>query len=507
MDCGNNRRADFVDAAGAGPYHGCMIPDRLLLAFCVCVLTFLLLMAVSPAVPAEDKPPAATQPGEKQLAEAWAVMRQCLDPLTPEEKQNIEKLITDLASNRWKVRQSATEKLSRMDIRALPIISQAAKSEDPEVASRAKLALKAIQTKADNISNKLNPVIDILAAAQDKKLVPTLIELLNHANTKVCYVAEYALRRLTGKNFGYNCYSAPLKRAQAIEKWLQWWEKSRDDFDFAVKVEHKPFCLLICDSKGEKLTAVTPDGKVAWSRKLPNLATCAAGLPNGNVLVAYYKGPVVEYDTNFKEVWKFDKITDHVADILPLANGNILITLYPKNRMMEVNRDGKIVWEKAGFGFPYSARLLPNGNILVAGPSKNVVSEYSRNGKIAWKKTGLRQPYDALKLPSGNVLIAESGLMRIVEVNIAGKVVWQQKCSTRTSSVCLLPDGTMAVRLWSKGVVLMDRNGKTIRWLVKDRDLLGKVRLAPAAIMGTKQSATLPTGRQTSSQPSVKPKK
>jgi hypothetical protein len=472
------------------------------------VLVILILVGLCLATSDAKKPTLQTQPSKKQLDDAWAVMRQFLDPLTPEEKQNIEKLIADLASNRWKVRQSATEKLSRLDIRAMPIIIQATKSEDKEVASRAKLALNVIQARADNISSELTPVIDTLTAAQDKKLIPTLIKLLTHTNPNACYTAEYALRRLTGKNFGYNCYSDPPMRAKTVGKWRQWWEKKGDDFDFDLaKVEHEPFCLLICDSQGKKLTAVTPDGKIAWSRKLPHRTTCAAGLPNGNVLVAYQGKSVVEYDANFKEVWKFDKITDHVADILPLANGNILITSYLQNRVLEVNRAGEIVWQKRGFGVPYSARLLPNGNILMAGASKNVVSEYNRNGKIAWKRAGISQPYDALKLPSGNILIAESGLYRIVEINIAGKVIWQQKCPARPSSICLLPYGTFAVWLFWKGVIMLDRNGKTIRQLVKDSDLLGKVRLAPAAIMGTKQSATLPTGRQASSQPSTKPKK
>jgi len=72
----------------------------------------------------------------------------------------------------------------------------------------------------------------------------------------------------------------------------------------------------------------------------------------------------------------------HDADRLP--NGNTLITLRSKGQVIEVDREGKVVWELNGLMSPSDADRLPNGNTLVA--ENNAVREFDRHGNVVWKK-------------------------------------------------------------------------------------------------------------------------
>jgi glucose/arabinose dehydrogenase len=56
---------------------------------------------------------------------------------------------------------------------------------------------------------------------------------------------------------------------------------------------------------------------------------------------------------------------------------------------------------------PYGAQRLPNGNTLVADAGNQRVVEVSRAGKVVWEKTKLKRPVWVRRLPDGTVLIAE----------------------------------------------------------------------------------------------------
>lgn len=462
------------------------------------VLIILILVGLCLAASDAEKPTAQTQPGEKQLADARAIFRWLLDPpINSTEKQHIEKLVGDMGADIWKVRENASKELPCLWPRVMPWIRQAAKSENLEVSIRAKRILKTLQVRVDNVESELNRAIDTLVAAGDKRLVSMLIQLLDSTNISSRYIAEYGLRRVTGKCFMYNAYAEPPERAKAVRQWQQWWKENRGGFVFK---KQQPVGILICNDQRKRLTAVTPAGKVAWSRTFPQRVFCATGLANGNVIVGCEGKQVSaeEYDRDFMPVWN-NNVGGQAYDVRRLSSGNTLIAYTTSNYVSEVSRTGKIVWEMKDLKGPISAERLGNGNTLIAELHRGRVIELSRDGKIVWEKTHLAKPHDATRLPSGNVLIAEYDSKRVVEVNRAGKMVWQFKCPHFPTSICRLPDGTTAIRSSIRGVILVRRDGKTIRRLMRDRGIIGKIRLVPAAVL-QKQSAI-------SSQPSAKPKK
>jgi hypothetical protein len=117
----------------------------------------------------------------------------------------------------------------------------------------------------------------------------------------------------------------------------------------------------------------------------------------GTYLISFLGlGRVVEYDTNFKEVWKYEIPSPWAA--LRLKNGNTLITDEKDSLTREVNPKGETVWEfnclkdlPAEFQFtsaPQSCTRLANGNTIFTSRGKAGVGpqliEVTPNKKIVW---------------------------------------------------------------------------------------------------------------------------
>lgn len=465
----------------------------------------------TPPAPSQPPPSKFISPqeivGKMQPAEAKAALMRLMKPskLTSQDKQRVEKLIRDLGGEKWKVRKKATEGLILLGQKAVPQVQQAAKGRDLEVSIRAKLILKTIQIRLDNSDAVIKVAIDTLCATGDKQLLSLLIQLLEHADIEVRYVAEYSLRRLAGKNFGYNSYDDPPKRIRAIAKWKQWWKQNEAGFVFKkAKTSDKSFGVLVCT--GNKILLVSPAGTIVWSRKVKQSADCAAGLSNGNVLVGSKRGQIVEYGPDFKQVWKYDTpclismygrprpAWKHgipcVRDVSRLRNGNTLIACPPTRCVLEVTPAGKVAWQQKNVQSAKSAQRLSNGNTLITGAAG--VIEVTRSGKIVWRRMGM-DTTDARKLPNGNVLIADNTrISKVVEVNRAGRTVWQRECRGSLLSVCRLPDGTTVIgsNLDGKGVIFMDHGEEDLRSVAKFGSGLLRIRVVPAALMKRKESTT-----------------
>jgi hypothetical protein len=432
---------------------------------------------------------ASASPGEKELADAHAFLRTLLNSqeLTPKDKARIKKLIADLGHDNWQVREKATVDLSGLGPEALPLVRAAARSKDIEVMARVRGIVEAIEARAGDPGAALAPVIDVLTAGRDKRLVGMLIELLGHPSVWARYAAEYSLRRITGKAFGYNAYEDVGRRAAAVERWRRWWKESKAKFSFETAASQpKQFGLLVCDHRRKILAAVTPAGKVVWTRKLGRGIYGVAGQPNGNVLVAYDSGnrTIEEFDRDFKSVWNSDGVRDVTGqghDVSRLANGNTLIVCL--QGVSEVTRAGKIVWQKKGLKHAISARRLVNGNTLICEHKQKRVIEVDRAGNIVWQKTDLNRPCDAKKLANGNVLIGTDLSKRVVEVNHAGRIVWERRCSSSAYGVCRLPDGTTGIFIYGEGAILVDRGGKKTRELFKSAAGWGRIHIVPAAVL------------------------
>ena len=193
---------------------------------------------------------------------------------------------------------------------------------------------------------------------------------------------------------------------------------------------------------GGETRIVDGEGKTIW--KYPGSTRDGFVLPNGNLLLAVSKnkeypgGAVLEVTRDLKTVFEFKGTQSEVNTAQALPNGNIMLTeAGAKPRILEVNREGKIVVE-----VPLQcqntnhhmesrmARKLANGNYLVPQLFDKVVREYTPKGEIVWEFKTPSEPKDswpftAIRLANGNTLINCTHGNLVVEVDAAGKIVWQ----------------------------------------------------------------------------------
>ena len=55
--------------------------------------------------------------------------------------------------------------------------------------------------------------------------VPELLAKLDDSDPAVRLVSHQALIKITGEDFGYRAWEAPLDRRESIEKYAKWWEE------------------------------------------------------------------------------------------------------------------------------------------------------------------------------------------------------------------------------------------------------------------------------------------
>ena len=199
--------------------------------------------------------------------------------------------------------------------------------------------------------------------------------------------------------------------------------------------------ILITDTSNDVVVEVNRAGEIVWSSDdwgggtgtlsdgshlhYPNNAE---ELEDGNLLVTDRNNDrVLEVTRDGRIVWLYDKLVrPHNGHRLP--NGNTLISDSESNVIIEVNSAGEIVWSFGGgpaLNWPRNGERLPNGNTLVTDSRGGRVLEVDPAGRTVWQYTGLALPFEAHRLANGNTLIADNNHRRVIEVSPDGHIVWQ----------------------------------------------------------------------------------
>ncbi len=217
---------------------------------------------------------------------------------------------------------------------------------------------------------------------------------------------------------------------------------------------------MIAGQDGKQLAIVSAEGEIEWAMPIGAIHD-AHLLANGNILMQTNYQKIVEVDKEKKIVWSYDasKMNGNgpeegkkgrpveVHAIQRLADGNTMIVESGPSRILEVDKDGKIVKEikltvknHSTHSDTRNARKLDNGHYLVAHESDGTVREYDAEGKVIWeyeialgdnKAAGGHGTeafgnhcYSAIRLPNGNTLIGGGNNHSVLEVNPAKEIVW-----------------------------------------------------------------------------------
>lgn len=188
---------------------------------------------------------------------------------------------------------------------------------------------------------------------------------------------------------------------------------------------------------GAETRLIDASGKVTW--RYPAATRDGWALPDGGALLALSKskeypgGAAVEVNKDGKVVFEFKGTQAEVNTVQPLGDGKVLLTeAGAKPRLIEVDRTGKVLVEvplqaqvKDHHLQTRMARKLVNGNYLVPQLLDRVVREYTPEGKVVWEVKTPHMPFTAIRLPDGNTLIGCTLGHLVVEVDKDGKEVWR----------------------------------------------------------------------------------
>ena len=302
-----------------------------------------------------------------------------------------------------------------------------------------------------------------LLFGRDKAAVPALIDLLTDAPPEMRWQVEDLLTRLAGDRAPQlGGGDGVAERKQWRDAWAAWWTKEGAAVNLAKLDERPPFLnlTLVPEMHANRVWEYGPDGKVRW--ELTRDLQCpidAQVLPGGRVLVAELNGQrVTERDRSGKILWEH-KVQTPIA-CQRLANGNTFIAT--NSVASVVTPMGKEVFSykaEPGF-FIHSIQRLANGH-LVCISMGGVVREVDARGKVVrdimLKDRGSWSGIEGL--PGNHYLVVGSGKVR--EIDATGKVLWK----VDVPSACYatrLPNGNTLVVNNSKGLVEVDRSGKTV---------------------------------------------
>jgi hypothetical protein len=198
-----------------------------------------------------------------------------------------------------------------------------------------------------------------------------------------------------------------------------------------------PRPLFAADYQKKIAAWISHDQTIRLQREIQDIHD-AQELPNGHWLLQTSFTNVIEIDAEGKEVWKYQAgrtatggpIEIHAFRRLP--NGLTMIAESGAARIIEVDRDGKIVHSiPLAIQNPDAhrdtrlVRPTAQANYVVAHEALGVAREYDRSGKVVWEFLVGSKLYSAVRLPNGNTLIGTGDGHRVIEVSPDKKILWE----------------------------------------------------------------------------------
>jgi acetyl esterase/lipase len=220
---------------------------------------------------------------------------------------------------------------------------------------------------------------------------------------------------------------------------------------------------------GEILALSWPSGKVLW--RVPNLSgRDVQALPEGHVLFTLdIDHRVVEVDRNLRVVWEYGPAEGLEIPTAAerLKNGNTLIADAKQGKLLEVDPSGKVVWtyqsEEIGNMRMRNCRRTPSGTTLIAVEGGGRIIEVDPSGRVVWTYTveggARRLPYRAVRLENSNTLISLADPGEVLEVDSSGKIV---RSLAGTGNDVRLGHVTGTIPLPGGAVILADYTGRRL---------------------------------------------
>lgn len=153
--------------------------------------------------------------------------------------------------------------------------------------------------------------------------------------------------------------------------------------------------LLVSDGPAGTVAEIDWNGNVVWSVSRLHWPSKAIRLQSGNTLVADGTRQLKEFDFG-GALLRTTKLARWAAAVHRRSDGNTLVG--QAGAVELIDPEGKPIWSRAGFERATSVQELSTGEILVCDPDGGRVVILDANGEIIWERKGLALPWHAIAL-------------------------------------------------------------------------------------------------------------
>jgi HEAT repeat protein len=406
----------------------------------------------------------------------------CRRTLTPAAMARARSLVRQLGDGAFPERERATEELVAMGRLALPVLREAARDRDAEIAHRAEGILQRIE-KAPNDALPATAA-RLVALRKPAGAAAVLLAYLPSAEGEdaaaevLTTLAAVAVR--DGKPdpavLAALADDSPRRRSAAAEALC------RAGGAEAVAAVRK---LLRDADLSVRLRAATGLAGAGERDAVPVLIDLVVMLPReqswqAQELLTRLAGEGAPEATSddeagrrkARDAWTaWWKANADRADLSRLSTAQVtlgyttvvLVEDSGQGRVVELGRDGKVRWQIEGLQYPVDAWVVGGNRVLVGEYSGMKVTERDLTGKVIWEKAGLgSRVLNVQRLANGNTFIAIQGAL--LEVDRTGKEVFAYR---RTPNDIWAgyrsPDGTVTCFTNANQCLRIDRTGKEVK--------------------------------------------
>jgi HEAT repeat protein len=400
--------------------------------------------------------------------------------LPDDERETVRKLIRQLGSETYRLREQAMAELIGRGPMVLEMLRVASKDDDLETSRRAQKCLARILEK--DVAVDVPPAaLRVLAVRKPAGTVETVLAYLPFADND--NVADEALSLLTqrarqeGKPHPALVAALkdelPVRRAAAgevlcragLDEQKPHVRKLLEDADPYVRLR---VALALVTAREKEavpvLIDVVPKLTLAQAWQAEDLLL---RLAEGKTPPAVSLGSDEVARTKFRDAWHA-WWKEHAAkvDLARLQErsqllGYTMVVLLDIGRIMELGADKQPRWQVDNLIFPLDAQLLAGDRLLVAEYHGRRVTERNLKGEVLWQKD-IVGPLVAQRLPNGNTFIATDS--QVLEVNRTDKEIFSFSAPTgeRIMKALKLPNGEIACLTDAARVVRFDVTGKEL---------------------------------------------
>jgi hypothetical protein len=182
--------------------------------------------------------------------------------------------------------------------------------------------------------------------------------------------------------------------------------------------------VLVAEYGSGRVTERDLTGKVLWEHAISGPVACQR-LPNGNTLLAN-NSEIVEVTPQQKRVFTLAAKHGLIFSAQKLRDGHLVYVTFA-GVLVELDAAGKEI-AHINFAAPNDGKItvevLPGGRYLIPLTMRDKVVEMDRSGKVLWE-CAVSKPNSATRLPNGNLLVCSRQDCRVVELSRSGRIIWE----------------------------------------------------------------------------------